>query len=126
MQKKEAHDIHSRLTVTPDEDLTHEDKIFILNNFFDSNYQTMILTNEEYHRLYQIIQVKGTNDTEIFTNQEYSDIMALFNLAWIDSSFKTSNRELKRLVKQGKNYTFEDRVKIIDIQRQIIKKLFLP
>ena len=37
--------------------------------------------------------------------------------------FKTSNRELKRLVKQGKNYTFEDRVKIIDIQRQIIKKI---
>ena len=121
--EKDANDIHSRLTVTPDEDLTHEDKIFILNNFFDANYQTMILTNEEYHRLYQLVQVKGTSDTEIFTAQEYSDIMALFNLAWIDPSFKTSNRELKKLVKKGKNYTLEDRVKIIDIQRQIIKKI---
>ena len=35
----------------------------------------MILTNEEYHRLYQVVQVEGTSDTEIFTNQEYADIM---------------------------------------------------
>lgn len=118
-----AHDIHSRLTVTPDDELTHEDKIFILNNFFDANYRTMIYTNDEYHRLYQILQANGTNDTKIFTNQEYSDIMALFNLAWIDPSFKTSDSELKALIKKGKNYTFEDRVKIIEIQRNIIKKI---
>ena len=55
-----AHDIHSRLTVTPEENLSHEDKIFILNNFFDANYQTMILPNPEYHRLYRIVQEEGT------------------------------------------------------------------
>lgn len=121
--EKDAHDIHSRLTITPEEQLNHEDKIFILNNFFDSNYQTMILTNDEYHRLYQIVQAHGTVNTEIFTNQEYADIMALFNLAWIDPSFKTSNKELKRLVKKGKNYTLEDRIEIIELQREIIRKI---
>lgn len=121
--ENDAHDIHSRLTITPKNKLNNEDKIFILNNFFDANYQTMILTNEEYHRLYQIVQAHGTTNTEIFTNQEYADIMALFNLAWIDPSFKTSNKELKRLVKKGKNYTLEDRIEIIDIQREIIRKI---
>ena len=121
--EKDAHDIHSRLTITPKNKLNNEDKIFILNNFFDANYQTMILTNEEYHRLYQIVQAHGTANTDIFTNQEYADIMALFNLAWIDPSFKTSNKELKRLVKKGKNYTLEDRIEIIDIQRDIIRKI---
>lgn len=121
--EKDAHDIHSRLTITPKNKLNNEDKIFILNNFFDANYQTMILTNEEYHRLYQMVQAHGTTNTEIFTNQEYADIMALFNLAWIDPSFKTSNKELKRLVKKGKNYTLEDRIEIIDIQREIIRKI---
>lgn len=118
-----AHDIHSRITVTPVEELSHEDKIFILNNFFDANYQTMILQNEEYHRLYKIIQEKGTDDTEIFSNQEYSDLMALFNLAWIDPSFKNSNQKLKKLVEKKKNYTLEDRIKIIDIQREIIRQI---
>ncbi len=119
----DAHDIHSRLTITPEEELTREDKIFILNNFFDTNYQTMILPNEEYHRLYQIIQVHGTSDVDILTNQEYSDLMALFNLTWIDPSFKTSNSVLKKLVKKGKNYTLEDRITIIETQRDIIRKV---
>ncbi len=118
-----AHDIHSKLTITPVEELTREDKIFILNNFFDANYQTMILQNEEYHRLYQKVQAEGTSDVSILTNQEYSDLMALFNLTWTDSSFKTSNKDLKRLVKKGKNYTLEDRIQIIDIHREIISKL---
>lgn len=121
--ENEAHDIHSRLTITPQDELTNEDKIFILNNFFDANYQTMILANPEYHRLYQIVQSSGSEDTSIFSNQEYADLMALFNLAWIDPSFKTSNSELKKLVKKGKNYTLEDRIAIIQIQRDIIKKI---
>lgn len=121
--EKGAHDIHSRMTITPENELKQEDKIFILNNFFDANYQTMILTNPEYHRLYQIVQAEGTNDTSIFTNQEYADLMALFNLAWIDPSYKTSIPELKKLIKKGKNYTLEDRINIIEIQRDIIRKI---
>ena len=121
--EKGAHDIHSRMTITPENELKQEDKIFILNNFFDANYQTMILTNPEYHRLYQIVQTEGTNDTSIFTNQEYADLMALFNLAWIDPSYKTSIPELKKLIKKGKNYTLEDRINIIEIQRDIIRKI---
>ncbi len=118
-----THDIHSKLTVTPVEDLNNEDKIFILNNFFDANYQTMILQNPEYHRLYKIVQANGAENTEVFSDQEYSDIMALFNLAWTDPSFKSGNSKLKKLVQKGKNYTLQDRIEIINIQRGIIKKI---
>ena len=41
--EKGLHDIHSRLTVTDIDDLTDDDKEFIINNFFDSNYHSMIL-----------------------------------------------------------------------------------
>ena len=118
-----AHDIHSRLTVTPIEKLSNEDKIFILNNFFDSNYQTMILPNEEYHKLYKIVQAEGTGNTDIFNNQQYSDIMALFNLAWIDPSFKNADKRLQKLTAKGNNYTLEDRIEIINIHREIIQKI---
>lgn len=121
--ENDAHDIHSRMTITPAEDFSDKDKIFILNNFFDANYQTMILPSPEYHRLYKIAQTDETNDISIFTNQEYADLTALFNLAWIEPAYKTSNPELKKLVKKGKNYTLEDRERIIDIQRGIIKKI---
>lgn len=121
--ENEAHDIHSRMTVAPTENLNNEDKLFILTNFFDANYQTMILPNPEYHRLYQVVQAAGTDDVSVLTDQEYSDLMALFNLAWMDPSYKTTNADLKRLVKKGKNYTLEDRKLIIEIQREIIRKI---
>ena len=121
--QKNAHDIHSRMLITPQENFTEEDKIYILNNFFDANYQTMILPNEEYHRLYKIAQTDESNDTSIFTNQEYADLTALFNLVWIDPSFRASNKRLKQLVEKGKNYTLDERIEILDIHRDIMKKI---
>ena len=49
--------------------------------------------------------------------------MALFNLAWMDPLYKNEYPELKKLYKKGKNYTKEDRIKIIEIQRRIIRRI---
>ena len=121
--EKGLHDLHSRLTVTPVGELNSDDKEFILNNFFDANYQTMIFPYEEYNRLYQKRQQMAQADITAFTEQEYSDLMALFNLAWFDPVYKNQYIELKKLFKKGKGYTFEDRCKIIEIQRDIIRKI---
>ena len=121
--ENDLHDIHSRLTITDVEDLTADDKEFIINNFFDANFHSMILPSEEYNRLYQKYQLNPENDINMFSNQEYSDLMALFNLAWFDPIYKNIYPELKKLIKKGKDYTTEDRIKIIDIQRDIIRKI---
>ncbi len=121
--EKGLHDIHSRLTVTDVEKLSDDDKLFIINNFFDSNYHSMILSNTEYLRLYQKYQANPENDITMFTNQEYSDLMALFNLVWFDSTHKKKYPELKNLFKKKKSYTLNDRIKIIEIQRDIIRKI---
>ena len=121
--EKGLHDLHSRLTVTDVKDLTPDDKEFILNNFFDSNYRTMILPYEEYNRLFQKRQNMSEADIDAFTNQEYSDLMALFNLAWFDPSYKNEYLDLKKLFKKGKDFTLEDRQKIIEIQRDIIRRI---
>ncbi len=119
--EKGYHDIHSRISVKPVEELTEEDKNFIINNFFDANYQYMILPLKEYDRL--IHKYQFTKDINEFSPQEYSDLMALFNLAWIDSSHQKDYPELKALYKKGSGYTLEDRIKIIEIQRDIIRKI---
>ena len=121
--EKGLHDLHSRLTVTDIKDLTEDDKEFILNNFFDSNYRTMILPYEEYNRLFQKRQTMAEADISAFSEQEYSDLMALFNLAWFDPSYKNEYIALKKLFKKGKAYTLEDRQNIIEIQRDIIRRI---
>ena len=121
--EKGLHDLHSRLTVTDINDLSSDDKEFILNNFFDSNYRTMIFPYEEYNRLFQKRQSMSEADIAAFTDEEYSDLMALFNLAWFDPTYKNEYIELKKLFKKGKGYTLEDRRKIIEIQRDIIRRI---
>ena len=121
--ENEMHDIHSKLTITPIEMLSDDAKLFIINNFFDANYQSMILPYDEYNKLYHKIQTNPDAGIDIFSDQEYSDLMALFNLAWIDPIYKTKYPELKKLDKKGKNYTLEDRINIIEIQRDIMKQI---
>lgn len=121
--EKDFHDIHSRLTVTDVSELTNDDKEFILNNFFDVNYSTMVLPYDEYHKLHHKRFVSAHNDVNDFSPQEYSDIMAWFNLVWIDPVYKDKYPEIKKLIQKGKNYTLEDRVEIIEIHRQIIRSI---
>ena len=120
---KGFHDLHSRLTITPVEKLNGEDKEFILNNFFDANYKTMIYPYPEYNRLYQKRQSYVEVDVNAFSEQEYSDLMALFNLVWFDPTYVKEYPALKKLFKKGKNYTLEDRQLIIELQRDIIVSL---
>lgn len=121
--QEEHHDIHSRLTVTNIHELTNDDKEFILNNFFDANYSSMIFPYERYKELYQkrfAIEKVNIND---FSEQEYSDIMAWFNLAWIDPIYKEKFPEFKSLLEKGKDFTFKDRIDIMELHRKIIRMI---
>lgn len=121
--EKGYHDIHSRLSITDVADLTEDDKEFILNNFFDANYSSMIYHHEPYNKLYQKRFSSENVGVEKFSDQEYSDIMAWFNLAWFDPMYKNMFPELKRLLRKAENYTLEDRIEIIELHRKIIRMI---
>lgn len=120
---RDYHDIHSRLTTTNVSELTNDDKEFILNNFFDAEYSSMIFPSENYNELYQKRFSNEKADISSFSDQEYSDIMALFNLAWIDPIYKTMFPELRELIEKGKDYSFKDRLEIVEIHRKIIRMI---
>ena len=94
-QNPDTHDIHSRLTVKDVNELTIQEKEFILNNFFDANYNNMILHHEPYCKLYQKRYLNQNISVDNFSLQEYSDIMMWFNLAWFDPYWK---QEYPRLI----------------------------
>lgn len=121
--EKGFHDIHSRLSVTDVFNLTPDDKEFILNNFFDANYATMIEPHQAYNGLYKKRFSGEAINIESFSSQEYSDIMMWHNLAWIDSIYKDLFPEFKKLIKKEKNYTLEDRIEIIELHRKIIRMI---
>jgi len=98
-----VHDIHSRLSVTDINKFTEDDKEFVLNNFFDAEYSSMIFPHEYYNELYQRRFSNESSNINSFSDQEYSDIMAWFNLVWIDSIFPDKIPKLKELIEKEKN-----------------------
>ncbi len=119
----DGHDIHSKLTITPVEELTDDDKLYILNYFFDANYESLISKNPRYNELYIKRYSKTETDIEDFTLQEYADIMFLFNIVWFDPIWFNVYPELQQFIDKGSNYSLEDRISLIELNRKIIRQI---
>lgn len=116
-------DLHQKLLLKSEKELNEQDKIFILNNYFDLNYKNMVLKRPYYTVLYNKRANAKELNTSIFSLQEYIDIMANYTLCWIDDYFVKDYSELDYLFKKEQNYSFEDRKKINEIQLDIIKRI---
>ncbi|MCD7879684.1 MAG: hypothetical protein LUG16_07120, partial [Candidatus Gastranaerophilales bacterium] len=118
-----GHDIHSKLTITDVQNLTDDDKLYILNYFFDANYENLIAKNPKYNELY----IKRFSKPEIgindFSLQDYSDIMMLFNLVWFDPIWYNVYPELEKWQNKQQNYTLDDRKNLIELNRKIIRQI---
>lgn len=117
------HDLHSKLTVTPVEKLSDDDKLFIINNFFDANFANMILPYIKYADLYKKRYSSDEIGINDFSDEEYSDIMAWFNLVWFEPDLRHNDPEIKALLEKDGHYTLEDRIRIIELHRELIKKI---
>ncbi len=117
------HDIHSELSVIDIETMTVDEKAFVLNNFFSPKFETMLYKSENYKAMYQKRYAKDYCDIKDFDNREISDLIALFNLVWIDPTHYNRYPRLKELWEKQYNYTQEERVEIIEIQRQIMREI---
>lgn len=118
-------DIHLKLLLCDINDLDRDDKLFILENFFDVNYANMLANRPHYAYLSEKRTQADTKTSLIdsFSNQDYADIMANFTLCWIDKRFKYRYEGLDYLLDKEKDFTLEDRHRIYEIQLQIMKDI---
>ena len=116
-------DIHLKLLLKEEKDINEADKIFILNNYFDLNYKNMALKRSYYTELYNKRANALNLNVDMFTVQQYADIMANYTLCWIDEMFLKDYHDLEYLFSKQKNYTLDDRKRIYEIQLDIIKRI---
>jgi len=118
-----AMDPYLALTLTPEEQLNLEQREYIVKHFFDANHHTLIDPHPRYAQLYYQKQHHGEKwCLENWNNQDYGDLLAWHNLAWIDPLF-WDDPEIAHWLKQGKNFTLGDRQRIISKQRQILSRI---
>jgi alpha-amylase/alpha-mannosidase (GH57 family) len=99
-------------------DLTPQDKEFILRNFFSINKEKVISLFPRYYELYLKKQVKFD-----FTNQDYLDLQAWFNLAWIDPVFRQDSPKVSSIIEKGRFFTEEEKLCVLERQLEILKEI---
>lgn len=118
-----ALDPYLTTTLTPVEQLTREQKAFIVEHFFDANHHTLIDPHPRYSELYGQRQDRGRSwCLEHWSAQDYSDLLAWHNLAWIDPLF-WEDSEIAAWLEQGKGFSLSDRQRIIAKHREIMSRI---
>ena len=118
-----AFDPYLTASLTPDAQITQQQREFIIQHFFDANHHTLIDPHPRYAELYYQRQEKG--QAWCLANwqlPDYSDLLAWHNLAWIDPLF-WDDPEIAAWLKQGRNFTLGDRQRIYSKQREILGRI---
>lgn len=122
-----ARDVYWALAEKPAEELTEEEKRFILERFFDANWDHVI---PRFPRYKELLDKRGrsadkaTIDKALtsFAVQDFRDLQVLFNLAWFDPDF-LAQEPLKSIVEKGQGFTEEDKKVIFAKAREVIKAI---
>jgi alpha-amylase/alpha-mannosidase (GH57 family) len=122
--QRKASDYFLDLTLKKAENLTEDEKVFLLKNFFMANWETMVCPQPRY---LQLLDKRGrqVNPQELkriqayFNPQDFRDLQMWFNLAWMDPYWREKDTLVKSLFTKGKNFSEEDIRALVDKQLEI-------
>lgn len=115
----ETTDLWLEKTLKKASELTNDDKIFILEKFFLLNKEKMGFIFPRYKELYD-----KKKNCEDYTEQDFLDLQVLYNLAWFDPEFRELDPFLRFLKNKGKNFTEEEKIRLVKKQFEIMNQLF--
>ncbi len=106
-------DIYWVMTEVPADELSQEERTFILDRFFDTNASIVA----RFPRYQELIEKRDRPNS--FSTGEIRDLQVLFNLAWTDPSF-LAVEPLAGLVEKGRNFSEEDKLTLLAEHERII------
>lgn len=121
-----AIDRYWEISLVPANELTSDQKEFILERFFDANWDHIIA---RFPRYKELLDQRGGSDSEAietainsFSNQDFLDLQIWFNLAWFDPDFLQKS-PMKELVEKERNYSETDKVILFSQVEKIISEI---
>ena len=112
-------------------ELTHQDKVFILRNFFMTNPERMIKPCPRYWKLYnmrgtKLDEIDFDDATRYFSWRDYLDMQVYFNLVWFGFVAREEFPEIDKMLSNNSSapvFTEEDKKIVLDIQQEVLKRL---
>lgn len=108
-------------------DMSEEEKIFLLENFFSANRQRMIEPHRRYFELYCLAGdgAPGASRDRLrsLTDQDLLDLQVWFYLAWTGVAARKRFPAFDELIHKGKNFTAADKQLLFSTQRALIAEI---
>lgn len=110
----------------PAADLHDDEKLAILENFFKINWDNLV---RPYPRFWELLNKRGLTfykeevrrGLRYFSIQEIRDLQVWFNLAWCGYTADCLYPELAVLRAKGRDYTEEEKKRVLDIHLEIMR-----
>ena len=115
-----ATDLAWEHTLVPAEELTDEQKQFILDRFFDTNRRIVA----RFPRYQELLDLRDNSDDPLsaYSADDFRDLQLLFNLAWTDPDW-LAEEPLAALVEKGEGFSEEDKVIVLDEHLRLVNEV---
>lgn len=118
---------HLQVTSKPVEDLTEEDRRFVLRWFFQINQDRTIRQSARYTDL---LGKRGEDSTpesiqaavESFTSRDYLDLQVWFLLAWTGQDLRRQP-EVQALIEKDAGFRESEKLRLLEIHQEAIQKV---
>lgn len=108
-------------------DLSQDDRIFLLENFFSANRQNMIEPSRRYlELLYMAGEGKPGSASERvrhFSNQDLLDLQVWFFLSWTGEAARRRYPVFAELIAKGEKFTLADKELLFATQRELLQAI---
>lgn len=123
-----ATDRYRELSLMNAADLSQEERVFLLENFFLANWETMIRPFPRYSELLskrgtRLIRSDLARLARYFRVQDFLDLQVLFNLCWIDPLFRRNDTDLRTLAEKGRDFSEEEKRLVLEKQHTILRQI---
>ena len=120
-------DRYASLTLKPPEELTYEEKVYILKHFFSLSPHRIKTSDRMVH----LLRKRGRTVSERtipgivkdFSNQDFLDLQVLFNLLWFGRGAGGISKRIGELGQKGKSFNDEDKKELLQYQKEVCSKI---
>jgi len=107
-------------------DLSENDRLYLLDNFFMANPDHMIRPFPRYFELYQRRALGKNTAREAlrrFNERDFRDLQVWFNLTWVHPLAIQRDDFLRDLVVRGRNFTEAEKNALLDKHLEILRQI---
>jgi len=116
------------LTIKRPEEMSEEEKAFVIRNFFMLCWDRLVKTSPRYWEILSkrerfVGKLSWTEMTRFFSDDELRDLQVLFNLRWFGFTARERYPLLRKLDEKDRSFTHDEKMDLLRTQETVLREI---